>query len=520
MNPDIHLSASLQQEWKEFQAVLQSEIFQRAPNPLHFLKYVGDKYFSGNTDQIKEYSIAVHALNRPEQFDPKLNNIVRVTASALRKKLDEYYAMEGAHHTIRLRIPTGSYVPQFEHIAHLPTEPPAVPVSLLADGEQLQPRRRAFRRILLGLAILAPLAVLLMVAAVPLKYMPRAATKSFSPGVPADAHRSWSDATPPLAPAQDATLRIYFGANRHPYTDIAGQTWVADQFCTGGRTFSLPPREVQGTDNPALFENGREGKFSCRIPVRPGAYQLQLLFADSKDKEGGRWVEFSINNGPTTALDIVDEAGGNDIVVGKVYPGLHPMGDGFIHLDFTSPGAFINAAELTPTSSDGAQTLRMLAGPEVFRDDQGNLWLPDRFFLGGRRADAHDRQAAIANPRLFEWERYGHFRYLIPVVAGTPYRLRLYVSERWFGASNGGPGGVGSRIFDVYCNGTTLLKNFDILKDHPDGTAILTFDNVQPTAHGMLDLSFVPAMNYALINAISLEPENLASSTRRPSNTP
>jgi hypothetical protein len=112
-----------------------------------------------------------------------------------------------------------------------------------------------------------------------------------------------------------------------------------------------------------------------------------------------------------------------------------------------------------------------------------------------------------ANARLFEWERYGHFHYLIPVVPGKEYRVKLYFSEGWFGAGNGGPGGIGSRAFDVYCNGTTLLNDFDILKQQAGGTVVVTSYHVKPTAHGMLELNFTPVKNYALINAIEVEPE-------------
>ncbi len=107
-----------------------------------------------------------------------------------------------------------------------------------------------------------------------------------------------------------------------------------------------------------------------------------------------------------------------------------------------------------------------------------------------------------------EWGRYGHFYYLIPVVAGREYRVRLYFFEGWFGGSNGGPGGIGSRVFDFYCNGTTLLKNFDILREQKDGVAVMTLNRVKPTSHGMLEIHFSPVRNYPLINAVTVEPES------------
>ena len=84
------------QERQELKAILDSGILKKAPNLQHFLEYVAEEHFTGNSDQLKEYNIAVHALHRPEQFDPQSDTIVRVAAHALRKKLEQYYATEGA----------------------------------------------------------------------------------------------------------------------------------------------------------------------------------------------------------------------------------------------------------------------------------------------------------------------------------------------------------------------------------------------------------------------------------------
>jgi hypothetical protein len=500
-----------EEEWQELQAVLQSGILDKAPNLKHFLEYVAQQYFSGSTEQVKEYSIAIQALHRQAQFDPQSDTIVRVTAHTLRKKLEQYYATEGADHPIQIRLPAGKYVLQFEHREQvsLPAadlvevSPPPEP-SIQAPPSSSSPLRITG----VYLAILGA-AGLLLLGVYFLHY--QWAGLSARPDNPAPTAKSGAGSalTEAAGTALDRAIRIRLGAASHPYVDVAGQTWLSDQYCKGGSAFSHPNQEIQGTDDPALFQEGREGKFQCRILVPPGTYQLLLLFADtSGDKEAARQVDLSINNVVTSALDIVDEAGGDDIVVGKVYAGIHPMSDGAIHLDFTSDGSFVNAIELTPSESDAGFPLRMLAGPAVFHDSEGNTWLPERFFQGGRRTFHPDNLPKIANSRLFEWERYGHFHYRIPTVAGKEYKVRLYFSEGWFGVGNGGPGGAGSRVFDIYCDGTTLLRNFDILQSQENGVAVVTFDHVKPTAHGVLELDFTPVKNYPLINAIEVEPES------------
>ena len=499
-----------EEERLELEALFQSGILDRAPNLRHFLEHVAEQHFARKTDLLKEYSIAVQALHRPAQFDPQSDTIVRVTAHTLRKKLEQYYAGEGANHPIQIRLPAGQYVLQFERKEQTCVAGATLDETFPALGSPVEnaPRRgRSAAMIWASVAIVGAAALLWLGGSFLRHAQPRLMASAGSLALAADDGGAPGTAAAGGTP-QDRAIRIHFGATSHSYLDVAGQTWRIDKYCQGGSTFNHPDHEIQGTDDPALFREGREGSFQCRIPVASGNYQLQLLFADTAgDKEGARQVDVSINNAAAAALDIMDEAGGDDVVVGKVFTGIHPMGDGAIHLDFTSDQSFVNAAELTPSDPDGGLPLRMLAGPAILRDDQGNTWLPERFFQGGRRTFHPDNLPKVANSRLFEWARYGRFHYLIPVVAGKEYRVRLYFSEAWFGGSNGGPGGVGSRVFDVYLNGTTLLKNFDILKEQKNGVAVITFNRVKPTAHGMLELYFTPVKNYPLINAIEVEPE-------------
>src|ERR1700731_1530048 len=103
----------MREEKAELVAVFASGIFSRAPGLAHMLRYVCTKYFEGQSDQVKEYNIAVEALGRPADFDQKRDSIVRVEAHRLRKRLREYYQAEGADHTIRIEIPPGQYAPKF-----------------------------------------------------------------------------------------------------------------------------------------------------------------------------------------------------------------------------------------------------------------------------------------------------------------------------------------------------------------------------------------------------------------------
>jgi hypothetical protein len=52
-----------------------------------------------------------------------------------------------------------------------------------------------------------------------------------------------------------------------------------------------------------------------------------------------------------------------------------------------------------------------------------------------------------------------------------------------------------------------LLKEFDILREGGSAPVVKTFDGIQASADGRIELSFLPVVNYALVNAIELIPE-------------
>ena len=113
--------SKLESERAEVNSILASGVFGRTNNLVRLLTFVCDKYFEGAIDEIKEYSIAVNALGRPDSFDPQVDTIVRVTAHALRKRLEEYYRSAGAEHAVHICLPSGHYVPKFIHTSDLET---------------------------------------------------------------------------------------------------------------------------------------------------------------------------------------------------------------------------------------------------------------------------------------------------------------------------------------------------------------------------------------------------------------
>jgi hypothetical protein len=111
--------------------LLNSEAFRKSSNLRHLLRYLVMQTLEGHPEQIKESVIAIEVFSRRDDFDGRLDNIVRVQAHRLRKLLEAYYAGEGSSEPVRISIPRGSYVPQFEILADGVASPEPEPLSPL-----------------------------------------------------------------------------------------------------------------------------------------------------------------------------------------------------------------------------------------------------------------------------------------------------------------------------------------------------------------------------------------------------
>jgi hypothetical protein len=93
---------------QHLQAILASRSFVTATRPRRFLTYIVEETLAGRKDGIKELVLGIEVFDRPADFDPKVDTIVRVEAGKLRKRLEEYYAQDGATATVRIEVPKGS----------------------------------------------------------------------------------------------------------------------------------------------------------------------------------------------------------------------------------------------------------------------------------------------------------------------------------------------------------------------------------------------------------------------------
>jgi hypothetical protein len=109
INPEMRAAVETQ-----LQRMISTPLFRRKPRVCSFLQYTVKQTLAGQTSKLKEYSIAVEVFNRPEDFDPRLDSIVRVEARRLRATVDRYYETDGVADPILISYRRGNYVPSFE----------------------------------------------------------------------------------------------------------------------------------------------------------------------------------------------------------------------------------------------------------------------------------------------------------------------------------------------------------------------------------------------------------------------
>lgn len=121
---------------RELERVLASRELRNSLQLQKLLRYLIEETLAGRAEEIKEYSVGLAVFQRGPDFDPRLDSIVRVQVSILRKKLEAFYTSEPPGTGPRIQIPRGAYVPSWE-IVDIIQKP----------AESVPPRREALQRL-------------------------------------------------------------------------------------------------------------------------------------------------------------------------------------------------------------------------------------------------------------------------------------------------------------------------------------------------------------------------------------
>jgi hypothetical protein len=127
--------------WALLQRVAGSPALERSKRLQQFLCYVGQRALRDPGRPVTEQEIRREVFGRSTDLDAIADTVVRVQASHLRRRLEQYFATSGTAETLVVEIPRGSYTPVFrERAAALSAAPgraapgafPAWPLAVLA----------------------------------------------------------------------------------------------------------------------------------------------------------------------------------------------------------------------------------------------------------------------------------------------------------------------------------------------------------------------------------------------------
>lgn len=104
---------------------------------------------------------------------------------------------------------------------------------------------------------------------------------------------------------------------------------------------------------------------------------------------------------------------------------------------------------------------------------EGITFIADKYGVGGQANSTTDPISGVADGTIFQTERYGEFKYEIPVTANGRYTIKLFFAEIYQTSA-------GLRSFSVAVEGNTVLRDIDLysLVGH-DGAYTYTVENAQ-----------------------------------------
>lgn len=178
--------------------------------------------------------------------------------------------------------------------------------------------------------------------------------------------------------------------------------------------------------------------------------------------------------------------------------------DGHVHTFHT------NFSKGTTTPPATSTTLRIDAGGTAVTTG-GIPWSADQQFVGGKSYSNSQVRSitGTTDDVLYLTERSatsnrGSFSYAVRVAASGTYTVKLHFAEIYHGATGGGPGGAGRRVFSVNAEGGAAeLANYDIFADVGAMTAT-TRTITAGVSDGTLDLAFTAAVDQPSVAALEI----------------
>ena len=98
----------------QLERMLANPFFSHSRRFPSFLRYVVNATVNGHAEDLKERTLGVEIFGKTAGYDTATDPIVRVTAAEIRKRIAQYYQDPDHENELRISLPPGSYVPQFQ----------------------------------------------------------------------------------------------------------------------------------------------------------------------------------------------------------------------------------------------------------------------------------------------------------------------------------------------------------------------------------------------------------------------
>ncbi|WP_159449261.1 PA14 domain-containing protein [Demequina sp. NBRC 110051] len=333
-------------------------------------------------------------------------------------------------------------------------------------------------------------------------------------------------ATFDMAVAGQSTNRTdYMAVKTWPFKDVDGDVvpgswWVGHDYVGSVSQCGVGPTNCDFQDNVYLVTNVLPVTPDATAPAAPAAPTgeadssgVDLTWAPSTDADlmGYRVERSAFVSGPWTA------ASGTAIVTGNSFrdtgaPSAAATFYRIVALDATG-NATPGAATAIDTSAVDEPAIRINAGGPTVTTG-GNTWVADTPYVTGVNTKTYTNGAVtqIANTTddvLYLTERSttaspGTINYAIPVAGSGGYSVTMHFAEIYHGATGGGTGGTGKRVFSVnFEGGTTEIVNLDLNAQVAPMTAYTTTNTVS-VVDGTLNISLVSTVDQPKVSAIEI----------------
>ena len=131
----------------QMERILSHDLFKHSRRYPVLFRYIVERTLDDVTDRLKERTLGIEVFGREADYDTNLDPVVRTTAGEIRKRIAQYYHEPGHAAEIRIDLPVGSYVPEFQ--------PPAEPETVVPTARPWH-RRMAAATTAAGLIAVCP----------------------------------------------------------------------------------------------------------------------------------------------------------------------------------------------------------------------------------------------------------------------------------------------------------------------------------------------------------------------------